>query len=401
MNKIKVPFFRPSISEQDKDAIIDVLNSGHLTTGVYCDELEMQFSELVGIKHAISTNSGTAALHLALVTTNTGVGDIVFVPTLAFASDIQVVEWQGATPVMIDCESSSFCIDPVKLLETIKRIEKGEIYIGSERLSGKFKAVIVVDYGGQMADYSALRKICDDYNMILIEDASHALPAYWRQGLESPWMHSGTVADIACFSFYVTKPLTTGEGGMIVTDNAEWENPLKSMRLHGFDCLSDNPSRLTWNRQVVRCGFKYNLPDILAALGNRQMKQSQQYYQARRKIAKNYTELFADCQNLILPEELPNRKHSWHLYVVRLSGTPNKNRRDRLIDKLYEMGIQTSVHWYPLHMNEYFKRYLHSPSDMSVSETIFPTMISLPLFPSMTAEEQQSVVDSLIDIITV
>jgi perosamine synthetase len=399
MNKIKVPFFRPSITEQDKDAIFKVLSSGHLTTGVNCDELEMRFSEFTGIKHAVSTNSGTAALHLALVTTNTGIGDIVFIPTLAFASDIQVVEWQGATPVMVDCEPHSYCIDPVKLRETIEKIDKGEIYIDSKRLTGKFKAAIVVDYAGQMADYSALRKICDDYDMILVEDASHALPAYWRQGKESPWMHSGTVADIACFSFYVTKPLTTGEGGMIVTDNEEWANPLKSMRLHGFDCLSDNPSRLTWNRQVVRSGFKYNLPDILAALGNRQMQQLMQYYQIRRRLTENYTQLLAGCQSLILPEELPDRKHSWHLYVVRLTGTPNKNRRDKLIDKLYEMGIQTSVHWFPLHMNKYFRRYLHSPSDMSVSETIFPNMISLPLFPSMTEEELRFVVDSLIDIV--
>lgn len=396
MGKVKVPLFRPEFSHKDLDAIADVLYSGHITTGPRCSQFEMMFAERLGVSYAISTNSGTAALHLILATAGIGPGDIVFVPTLAFAADIQVVQWQNATPILVDCEPRTFCIDPVKLRQTIEKIKGREIYSNSEQLSGRFRAVIAIDYAGQMADYSALKKVCKDYDMILIEDASHALPASWRESPTSQWHLSGTIVDAACFSFYANKPVTTGEGGMVVTNNKLWASQMKSMRLHGFDSMSYKPGQV---RQVVNPGFKYNLSDIAAALGIRQLLKLDQFSQARREIAEKYTKCLSGCPFLDLPEELPNRQHAWHLYVVRLKGDLYKEKRNVVMEKLYQRGVETSVHWYPLHWHQYYRERLNFVLDFSTCETIYPSMISLPIFPSMTKEELNFVITMLLDVL--
>lgn len=393
MGKIKVPFFRPEFSHKDIEAIADVLYSGHLTTGPRCSQFEMMFAERLGVAHAISTNSATAALHLALVATGIGPGDIVFVPTLAFAADVQVIEWQNATPILVDCEPRTLCIDPIKLRQTVERIKREETFSNSKQLP---RAVIAIDYGGQMADYSGLKKVCKEYDMLLIEDAAHALPASWRESSSSQWHSPGAMADAACFSFYANKPITTGEGGMVITNNKKWADQMKSMRLHGFESMSGGPRQA---RQVVRPGFKYNLSDIAAALGIRQLLQLDRFYQARREIAKEYTARLSICSSLQLPEELPDRQHAWHLYVVRLTDNWLKGKRDIIMQKLYQRGVETSVHWYPIHRHQYFRERLHFISDLSVSEAIYPSMISLPLFPSMTKEDLQFVTTMLLNVL--
>lgn len=402
MAQLKVPLFRPKFSPEDVELIADVLYSGHISTGLRCEQFENMFAEQIGINYAIATNSCTAALHLALSVAGIGHGDIVFVPTMAFASDIAVVEWQGAIPILIDCEPQTLCINPAKLLQMIERIKLGEFLKSTRPLVGKLRAVIAVDYAGQMADYSVLRKICTENNMLLIEDSSHALPAFWREGPTFPWQSSGTVADIACFSFYANKPITTGEGGMVVTNNAQWATQMKSLRLHGFENMNLYEQPGTWYRQVVQLGFKYNLTDIAAAIGIRQIQQLEVFWHARQTIARLYSNsLLSDCTYLELPKELPDRQHAWHLYVVKLKHKRIADHRNAIINELYKRGVETSVHWFPLHLHKYYRERLHFFSDLSISEETYPRLISLPIFPSMTEEELQFVVTNFTEVLNI
>lgn len=400
MEKVRVPLFRPQFSQADVEAIAEVLYSGHITTGPRCEQFEQLFAERLGVAYAVSTNSATAALHLALAVADIGAGDIVFLPTLAFASDIQVIEWQGATPYLIDCEPRTLCMDPIRLQQTIQKLEKERSLGHSDTCPGKFRAVIALDYAGQMADYAALRSICEQYDMLLIEDASHALPAYWRENATSAWRSPGTVADMACYSFYANKPITTGEGGMVITNNEQWANQMKSMRLHGYEAEPGKFGPATWNRQVVRRGFKYNLSDLAAALGIRQLSQLDQFYQARREIAQEYTQYLSKCDLLQLPEELPNRQHAWHLYVVRSKSSHLAGKRDAIMQELYERGVETSIHWLPLHKHSYYQQHLHFTFDVDTMEAIYPSLMSLPLFPSMTEEELHFVITTLPDVLS-
>jgi perosamine synthetase len=254
----------------------------------------------------------------------------------------------------------------------------------------------VIDYAGQMADYSALQQVCDKYNLILIEDASHALPAAWRIGPNQHWQPAGSVADLACFSFYANKPITTAEGGMIVTNSKRWALLSRQLRLHGFAPRSDKAHCAKWAREVCHMGFKYNLPDVGAALGIRQFEKLDAFWQGRRRVAAAYTRHLSGCPHLKVPVELPNRQHSWHLYPVRLLAQPDESKRNRLVDELYACGIECSVHWYPLHLHQYIRNLQLFSSPFHVAEEAYRSLISLPIYPSMTDHEVEFVADSLL-----
>lgn len=390
MKKLRVPFFRPSISPEASTAIADVLHSGHLTSGEKCLSFEKQFAQAIGAKHAVTVNSGSAALHLALAVKGVGNKDVVFVPTIGFAADAQAVEWRGAVPVFVDSDPQSLCIDPESVLSAIKML-KSVPWCNSLTC----KAVIAVDYAGQMADYTGLRDLCEKYGLVLIEDAAHALPAAWRSGQGSGWRSAGTVADLGCFSFYANKTLTTGEGGMVVTNDELLSDHIRRLRLHGFDSDGSQGFQASWNRQIVELGFKYNLSDLAASMGICQLDHIHEYHDARRAVAQKYAALLGDISQLQLPEELPNRKHSWHLYVVRIRGIEQSSQRDLLIQRLKERGVETSVHWRPLHLHRYYqqKDYIHQ--ELPVAETVCPTLLSLPIYPSMNDDEIEMVAHTL------
>lgn len=396
---MRVPLFRPSVSRQDIEVFADVLDSGHLTTGPKCAEFEAAFAECLGVRHALSTNSGTAALHLALATICIAPGDVVFVPTMAFASDVQVVEWMGALPVLVDCDPCTLCMDVEKLRETIERLRGEKSVLGREIPPERMRAVIVVDYGGQMADCGALKDLCNEYGLVFIEDASHALPAAWRRNPESPWQSPGNLADFACFSFYANKPITTGEGGMVVTNDDQWAADMRVRRLHGLEPMSSSSHESNWSRQVMRAGFKYNLSDLSAALGIRQLSRVKHFADARRAIASAYDKLLGDCPLLELPMELPNRRHSWHLYAIRLRGGASIEKRDAIMETLYQRGVETSVHWYPLHLHQFYCTRIPRILDFPVAEAAYSKLISLPIFPSMTVQEVEFVASTLLQII--
>jgi len=398
MSALKVPLFRPTFTAADVEALAAVLYSGHLTTGPRCEEFETRFASWLGVRRAVSTNSGSAALHLALLAAGIGPGDIVLVPTLGFAADAQVVAWQRATPILVDCEPMSLCISPQSVEETLERLAAVKKSKRASRVAGIPRAMIVVDYAGQMADYTALREICRRWKLLLIEDAAHAVPAAWRAGPGSPWMPPGTVADLTCFSFYANKPITTGEGGMVVTDNDRWATRMRAMRLHGFESLPGQTRQSTWNRQVVLPGFKYNLPDLAAALGIRQLAQVNELWRGRCCVARAYATALTSCRSLQLPEELPDRKHAWHIYAVRLRGALARGRRDRVMQKLLDRGVQTSVHWYPLHKQRYFRDCSLARRDFPVTDHIYPGLLSLPIFPAMTDRQTRHVANSLLEV---
>jgi len=396
MPSFKVPLFRPSITDEDAKAVAETMFSGHLTTGTQCAELERGFTEILGIRHAIAVSSGSAALHLALMAVGVGPGDAVFVPTLSFPSLAQAVEWQGATPVPVDSEYRTLCLDPVRLREAVKSVTSGIAGDGDRPCP---KAVIVIDYGGQMADYSALREVCKENGLALIEDAAHTMISSWRAGPDQPWQSPGQVADPACFSFYANKCVTTGEGGMIATNNEQWAAAIRSLSLHGIESLAEGRPWAVWKREVVRLGYKYNLSDMAAALGLSQLSRVEQHTAARRRIAEGYAERLGGCPRLKLPEEIPNRRHAWHIYAVRLAGCLLEERRNAVMSQLYQRGVETSMHWYPLHKHKYYARRLMTGSDFPVAEEASASMFSLPIFPSMTEEQLDFVTEALLAVV--
>jgi perosamine synthetase len=353
-----IPFHRPSITEDEISAVTEVLRSGWLTTGNVTHELEARFAERTA-KHAIAVNSATAALHLALEALGIGPGDEVVVPTYTFAACGAVVQHLGATVVLSDV---------------------GEDYLlGSEQLasvlSHRTKAVIPVHFAGQVADIDSLIQV--DPSLAIIEDAAHSLP-------------SKLVGDAAAYSFYATKTMTTGEGGMLVTDSDEIANRAKRMRLHGIDADAWNrygPGN-RWSYAIEDAGFKYNLSDIASAIGLVQLRRSDEMRHKRARIADRYDEAF----NRII--SIPPRSESWHLYVIQVDD------RDKVIERLASKGIGASVHFIPLHLHPHYQRMGYRTGQFPVAERLYSRSLSLPIWPDMTQEQVDCVASAVIEAVT-
>jgi perosamine synthetase len=395
---MKVPFFRPSIGDAEVEAVAACLRSGWLTTGGVTREFEAEFANLVGAKHAIALNSCTAALHLALEAINLRRGEVVLVPTMTFAATAEVVRYFDAIPVFVDCEDRTQCIDVAAARRTLEAIRANRPIPGLPSSHGPVRAIIPMHYGGQMVDVDAVRTLARDHDLIVIEDAAHTLPAFTRVNASSPWRAVGTTADITCFSFYANKCITTGEGGMAVTDDEELANRMRLMSLHGMshDAWKRYTAAGSWYYEIVAPGFKYNLTDIASAIGRVQLKRADELWQQRRQLAAGYHEALAGLPGLELPAELPDRQHAWHLFSVRLDLDVWKRGRDAVIEGLKAAGIGTSVHWMPLHMHPYYREtYGLQPSDFPVAASLWPRLLTLPLFPGMTRDEISIVVGAL------
>jgi len=378
-----LPFALPEIGEEEINEVIDSLRSGWLSTGPKTKRFEEDFTAyLGGGLHSIAVNSATAGLHLAVEALGVGPGDEVIVPTHTFTATAEVVRYMGADPVIVDVERDSYCLDPALV----------------ERAIGpKTKAMIPVHYGGLAANMKALREIAKRRGITIIEDAAHALPTLSDGALV------GTLdTDCAVFSFYATKTIATGEGGMLVTRNAELAKRARVMRLHGIDrdafdrYTSKKPS---WYYEVIAPGFKYNMTDIAAAIGIQQLKKADRFHQRRLELARRYDAALKDLP-LSLPPRGEMNAHAWHLYVVSLeAGAPL--RRDELIAKAYERGIGLSVHYIPLHRQPYWRdRYRLEPGTFPVSENLFQNGFSLPLYTRMSDADQDRVIEVLRDLLT-
>ncbi len=396
---LRIPFFRPSITEREVEDVASCLRSGWLTTGKITRDFEQEFASFVGAKHAVAVNSCTAALHLALEAVGVTRGDLVLVPTMTFAATAEVVRYFDATPVFVDCDDTTLCIDVGAAERTIEALCSGTPVKGVALPHGRLRAIIAMHYGGQMAEVDRVRELAARYDLAVIEDAAHTLPAFALDADGKQWRSVGTTADITCFSFYANKCITTGEGGMAVTDNAAFADRMRLMSLHGMshDAWKRYTTTGSWYYEVVAPGFKYNMTDIAAALGRAQLGRVDELWAARKFVAAGYREALCDVPGIALPTELSDRRrHSWHLFQIRLDERVWRQGRDRVIDQLKELGIGTSVHWQPLHMQPYYReRYGLQPDDFPVSRQAWTSLISLPIYPGMTREQIAEVASAL------
>ena len=377
---LRVPFHRASLGEDEVSAVADVIRSGWLTMGERTFEFERRFAAYVGAKYAIAVASCTAALHLCLDAIGLREGDEVLVPTTTFTASAEVVTYFKARPVLVDVEARTLNVD---------------VSDASRKITSRTRAIIPVHFGGQPCDIAEVHDLAKRYNLHVIEDAAHALPASY--GNKSV----GSISELTAFSFYATKTLSTGEGGMVTTDNEDYAHRLQLMRLHGIsrDAWNRYSSEGSWYYEVIEAGHKYNFTDLQAALGLTQLAKCDAMWEARCGIAEHYSRELTSSPALQLPQLCPDRTTAWHLYVVRLHLDRLRINRENFIRELARRGISTSVHFIPLHLQPYYQNhYGYRKGDMPTAEQQYERSLSLPLYPSMTAEEIGSVVSAVLEI---
>ncbi len=398
MIKQQVPFFRPEIGQAEIDEVVATVRSGWLTTGPRVKRFEDAFKAAVKAPHALAVNSCTAGLHLALEALKVGPGDAVLVPTMTFAATAEVVRYQGATPVLVDCDPFDLNMDLADADAKLDQLQSaGPPAVLETGLVPR--GVMPVHVAGLMMDVGAVSQFASRHRLWVVEDAAHAFPAAWRPTAAHPWQQCGEgTATITCFSFYANKTITTGEGGMIVTGESQLAERMRVMALHGLsaDAWSRYAGTGSWDYKIVAPGFKYNLTDIAAAIGIHQLARAEQMRQRREQVARRYYEALADVYELELPPENANRVHSWHLFPVKLRLDGLSIDRAEFIRELHAAGIGTSVHWRPLHLHPYYRDVFGwRPEEFPVATAAWERLVSLPIFSSMRDEEVTTVVETV------
>ena len=376
-----LPFCQADIGEEEIAEVVDTLRSGWLTTGPKTREFEERFSQYVDSKFAVAVNSCTAALHLALNAAGITEGDEVITTPLTFCSTVNVILFQRATPVLADIRLDDYDIDPAEV---------------ERRITPRTKAILPVHYGGQPCRMDELMDIARRHNLLVIEDAAHAVGAKYRG------QPVGSIGDATAFSFYVIKNLTTGEGGMVTTNNPELAEKVRILRLHGMshDAWKRYDARGSWYYEVQMLGFKYNMSDIQAALGLHQLARLESFTERRAQIVAEYGRRFAALPELTLPQARPEVRHAWHLYPIRVDGERLTIGRDQFIEEMKERGIGTSVHFIPIHYHPYYQQTLGlKPGDFPNTDKLFAGLLSLPLFPRMTDADVERVANAVEEIV--
>jgi perosamine synthetase len=403
-----VPFFR---FEFDPDALAgmeECLRSGWLTTGPKTKEFERRFAEAVGNGgevHAVAVNSCTAALHLALEAVGLRPGELVAVPTMTFAATAEVVRYFDAVPVFVDCEPDTLNISVPHLEQVLDDIAQGRPLPGVDTAGRRVRAVVAVHYGGQPCELDAVLALARRHGCEVIEDAAHAFPAGWIGGDvgdgDGVRRIGGGTSRVSCFSFYANKTITTGEGGMATTTDAALAERMRLMSLHGMnrDPWNRYAKSGTWDYQLVAPGYKYNMTDVAAALGLSQLARAEQFRAVRERVAARYDEVFRGLDAVDTPARRPGLLHAHHLYVLQLRLERLAIDRARFIEEMKSRGIVCSVHWRPLHMHPYYaERYGYAPGDFPAAAAAWERIASLPLYPSMTADEIAEVTGAVHDI---
>jgi dTDP-4-amino-4,6-dideoxygalactose transaminase len=377
MKNMEVPFHRAAVGEDEAQAVAEVIRGGWLTMGPKTFEFEKEFAAYLGVEQAIAVSTGTAALHLALEACGIRAGDEVILPTTTFTATAEAVSYLGAIPVLADIDPSTMNID---------------VEDASRRVTPKTKAIIPVHLAGLPCEMDELHDLAERRHLRVIEDAAHALPSAYHG------KRIGQISEFTCFSFYATKTLTTGEGGMVTTGNGEAANRMRLMRLHGIerDAWKRYRSDGSWRYEVVEAGFKYNLTDFQSAIGLVQLAKCDAMRDARRAIAEKYSEAFSGVDSLVIPTVPPDRTTSWHLYILRIrEGTPGLNRDD-FLEELRHRGIGCSVHFIPLHLHPFYQRaYGYRAGDFPNAEAQFRSCLSLPIYPGMTNDAVDHVIRSV------
>jgi dTDP-4-amino-4,6-dideoxygalactose transaminase len=385
-----LPFALPEVGQEEINEVADTLNSGWLTTGPKTARFEREFADFLGMPFALAVNSGTAGLHLALEAIGVGPGDKVITSPYTFTASAEVMRYLGADPLFVDIDPETFNLDPKKLKACLSSL-------GDRDLSA-IKAIIPVHFGGQACEMKNVLRLAREYELKVVEDAAHALPCTANGEM------IGTVGDATVFSFYVTKPLATGEGGMISTDSGELARRIKVMRLHGinhdvWDRYTSNKPK--WFYEVVAPGFKYNMTDIAAAIGIHQLKKVNQFQARRQWIAEQYTKAFLDLPMRSPRVKRPTDKHSWHLYVIQLELEKLQITRDEFIEKMAEKGIGTSVHFIPLHIQPYWRdTYRFKPEDFPIALDCYRRAVSLPIYSKMSDDDVERVIKAVREIMS-
>jgi len=369
-----LPFHVPAIGPEEIAAVVEVLKSGWLTSGAKVREFEQQFARLVGAREAVAVNSATAALHLALAAIGIEEGDEVIVPTMTFAATAEVVLYLRARPVLVDCSRDTLNIDPAAI---------------EAALTPRTRAIIPVHFAGQPCQSDAILALARSHNAKVIEDAAHALPAWDGTRM------IGGIGDITCFSFYATKTITTGEGGMATTDNPEWAGKMRMLSLHGIshDAWKRYSSEGSWYYEIINLGYKYNLTDLAASLGLQQLKKCHAFAAARRRIAEAYNDGFADLAEIQTPVCRAGVQHAWHLYVIQIELDRLTIDRREFIEALRQRNIGASVHFIPLHLHPYYRRtFDYRPEDCANAAAVYERIVSLPIYPGMSDDDVADVI---------
>lgn len=382
-NNSPIPFHRPSLGQEEFDAVQRVLASGWLTTGSEAIAFEKEFAGYIGCKHALAVNSGTAALQLALDAVGLRPGDEVLVPTYTFTATAEVVTYFGARPVLCDSVPGGFNLDPAE---------------AERRITERTRAIIPVHIAGEPCGMEQLQRLATRHGLRVVEDAAHSLPTRYHG------RRIGTISELTAFSFYATKTLSTGEGGMLVTDDSDLAQRAAVMRLHGIggDAWKRYSAAGSWYYEVQAPGYKLNLCDILAALGRAQLRKCDQMWQRRCQLAALYNQHFSAMEELELPPagEEPGSEHAWHLYILRLCPGTLEIDRNQFIEELKCAGIGTSVHFIPLHLHRYYAReYGYSRGDFPAAEEAYTRCLSLPIYPDMGEEEALRVIAAVKQIV--
>ena len=398
VSEMKVPFFRAEISEREIEEVTETLRSGWLTSGPKVGRFEKEFGEAVGAHHAVAVNSCTAALHLAVEALNLKPREAVLIPAMTFAATAEIVRYLGAVPILVDCDPVTTNMDLDDAARKIERLKSGTLL---EAIAKDTKAVgiIPVHVGGLMMNLDSVDRFAAEHGLWVVEDAAHAFPSSWRKNEDGAWQKCGEeTAAITCFSFYANKTITTGEGGMAVTDSATLAARMRSMSLHGLsqDAWQRYSGGGSWDYEICAPGFKYNLTDISASIGIHQLGRAEVMREEREAVARFYFENLAEVSQIELPPDDANRIHSWHLFPIKLKLEELNISRNAFIEELKKAGVGCSVHWRPLHLHPYYQEtFGWQPEDLPVASAIWERLVSLPIFPGMRRNELEHVVETV------
>lgn len=367
-----IPYGRQYIDEEDINGVVNILKSDYLTTGPTIAEFEKEFAKKVGAKYAVAVSNGTAALHVACMAAGIGEGDEVITTPITFAASSNCVLYCGGTTVFADIDPVTYNIDP----EDVER-----------KITDKTKAIIPVHYTGQPCDMDRIHEIAKKHNLLVIEDAAHALGASYKGKMV------GSISDMTTFSFHPVKHITTGEGGMITTNNEELYNKLILARTHGITRKEDllNENHGPWYYEQLELGYNYRITDIQASLGITQLAKLDSFIKRRKEIVAKYNEAFKDVDGIEIPRQLEGADSAWHLYVIKV----NKDIRKDMFEYLREQGIGVNVHYIPVYTFPYYRNHGYVDTKCDNAENLYSQIISLPIYYSLTDEQQDYVIEKV------
>lgn len=395
--KLNVPFLRPHLGEDEINEVVKTLKSGWLTSGPQVKRFEEEFAQAVKAKYAVALNSCTAALHLAVDALDLKAGQGVLIPTMTFAATAEIILYKNAIPILVDCDAETFNMDLADAEKKIQQFRAGNLPFEYDQ-TAKIVGIIPVHVGGFMMDMNAVRDFAEKHNLWIVEDAAHAFPAAWRTDSEGDWEICGqNTSAVSCYSFYANKTITTGEGGMAVTDDKELADRIRLMSLHGLsnDAWGRFSGKGAWDYRIIRPGYKYNLTDIAAAIGVHQLAKAESMRQEREDVARFYLEQMSGLDQIELPIWDENRIHSWHLFPIRLKLELFSIDRNTMMEELKQRGVGCSVHWRPLHLHPLYEELSWNAEDFPIATAVWERLISLPIFPAMKEEEIRHVVETV------